>query len=186
MAVKTFTDNTALPASDINTYLANSGLVYITSATVTAAATAYIDGCFTSTYDNYTVTWETTDQSGTGSFQFRLRTGGTASAANYYYSGFQYYFTAAAGAEQGNNVNQVLFSAATTSGKTYSVLQLNDPYVAKQTNYIFDYVSAYSNYAGGSVRGQHTPATSYDGFQINMNTGATMTGVLRVYGWRQA
>jgi len=186
MAVKTFTTGEVLTAADTNTYLANSGWVYITAKTITAAATAFIDGCFTSTYDTYTVIWETTDQSGTGSFQFRLRTGGTASATNYYYGGLQFYHTGNATNEQGNNANQILFSAATNSSKTLTTVVLTDPFVAQQTQMIFDYVSAYSNYAGGCVRGQHSASTSYDGFQINMNTGATMTGLLRVYGWRQA
>lgn len=54
MAIKTFTDNISLPASDINTYLGNAGLVYITSGALSTATTNF-QGCFTPTYKNYRV-----------------------------------------------------------------------------------------------------------------------------------
>jgi hypothetical protein len=53
MAIKTFTTGEVLTASDTNTYLANSGLVYITSTTFSGAATTNTDGCFSDKYDSY-------------------------------------------------------------------------------------------------------------------------------------
>lgn len=58
MAIKTFTTGEVLTASDTNTYLANSGLVYITSVVIPASpaiTTIPISNCFSSTYDNYRV-----------------------------------------------------------------------------------------------------------------------------------
>jgi hypothetical protein len=40
MAIKTFTTGEVLTASDTNTYLANSGLVYVKSQTIGSGVTA--------------------------------------------------------------------------------------------------------------------------------------------------
>jgi hypothetical protein len=82
MAIKTFTTGEVLTASDTNTYLANSGMTYIGAYTA-SAATLFINSCFTSTYNNYFITFQTTSVSTTGSFQFKLRASGTANSANY-------------------------------------------------------------------------------------------------------
>jgi len=54
MAIKTFTTGEVLTASDTNTYLANSGLVFVTSgSTAGTANTLAIATSFTSTYEHY-------------------------------------------------------------------------------------------------------------------------------------
>jgi len=58
MAIKTFTTGEVLTASDTNTYLANSGLVYIASVTIPASpaqTTIAFSNCFSTTYDNYRI-----------------------------------------------------------------------------------------------------------------------------------
>jgi len=185
MAIKTFTTGEVLTASDTNTYLANSGLVYIGAYTATAA-TLFIDGCFTSTYNNYFITFQSTSVTTTGSFMFKLRTSGTANSTNYGYGGLQYYTTAAATAQQNASDTSMLFSAASGTSYTYNTIQLSTPAVAQPTPIMVDFVSWYSNYVGGSIRGFHNVSTAYDGFQITSNTGATITGTIRVYGVRQA
>ena len=49
MAIKTFTTGEVLTAADTNTYLANSGLVYVAGATFTGAGTFDVTG-FSSSY----------------------------------------------------------------------------------------------------------------------------------------
>jgi len=83
MAIKTFTTGEVLTASDTNTYLANSGLVYITEA---ALSTTALDGIFTSTYDNYRIVVNnilTAGSAGLLRFQFRDTTNATLNSANY-------------------------------------------------------------------------------------------------------
>ena len=53
MAVKTFTTGEVLTASDTNTYLANAGLVYITSTSVGTGGSLTVSNCFSATYNNY-------------------------------------------------------------------------------------------------------------------------------------
>ena len=54
MAIKTFTSGEVLTAADTNTYLANSGLVYVSTTTLTASG-QNIAGAFSSTYTNYRI-----------------------------------------------------------------------------------------------------------------------------------
>ena len=55
MAIKTFTSGEVLTAADTNTYLANSGLVYITSSSWTGSSSVTVSNCFSSTYDAYRI-----------------------------------------------------------------------------------------------------------------------------------
>jgi len=167
------------------TAVGNSGLVYI-GAYSASATTLFIDGCFTSTYNNYMIVFESTNVTATGSFMFKLRASSTAATNNYYYGGLQYFTNAAAAAAQGSNDSSMLFSAATGASYTFASISVSRPYIAQPTPITIDSTSYYSNYAGGSMRGYHGLGTAYDGFQITMNTGATITGILRVYGVRQA
>ena len=61
MAVKTFTTE-VLTSADTNTYLANSGLVYITSTTIgTGVSSVTLSSVFSATYDNYRVIYQIGD-----------------------------------------------------------------------------------------------------------------------------
>jgi hypothetical protein len=56
MAIKTFTSGEVLTSADTNTYLANSGLVYIAEgSTSTSVLGLNFNNVFTSTYDNYRI-----------------------------------------------------------------------------------------------------------------------------------
>lgn len=187
MAIKTFTTGEVLTASDTNTYLANSGMTYIGAYTA-SATTLFIDSCFTSAYDNYFITVQTTSASTTGSFQFRLRASGSAATTNYFYGGLQYYTTIAATTQQSgvSADTSMVYSALSGTGNTFTTIYVSTPKVALPTPMVIDFTSSFSNYVGGSIRGLNSNSTAYDGFQITSNTGATITGTLRVYGIRQA
>jgi hypothetical protein len=58
MAIKTFTTGEVLTASDTNTYLANAGLVFVKSQTITGTPAAEtVTSAFSSTYDNYRIVY---------------------------------------------------------------------------------------------------------------------------------
>jgi hypothetical protein len=79
MAIKTFTTGEVLTASDTNTYLANSGLTYITQGTVSANTTLNFTSIFTSAYDNYRVVFTSSaNQTAPGNqINLRVRSGST-------------------------------------------------------------------------------------------------------------
>jgi hypothetical protein len=56
MAIKTFTTGEVLTAADTNTYLANSGLVFVKSQTIgSGVSSVTVTDAFSATYDNYRV-----------------------------------------------------------------------------------------------------------------------------------
>ena len=82
MAVKTFT-STALSSSDVNTYLANAGLVYVAHANITSGSSyTNVLGCFSATYNNYVVSYSDVTASNNGvAMLFKLLSGSTATTA---------------------------------------------------------------------------------------------------------
>lgn len=90
MAIKTFSSGEVLTAADTNTYLTNSGLVFITEAQATNGASSLsINNCFSLTYQNYRIVGRFASASvGWPALYFRMRTGGVDnSTTNYYYQG---------------------------------------------------------------------------------------------------
>jgi len=179
MAVKTFTDAVALPASDINTYLTNGGLVTIASGTATAG-TLIISGAFSSTYDSYRLVMNAIGNSGAEiSAQFRV--GSTTSATGYNWGLW--------GLLENGTVsnyaatNQVFLT--TCYGVGSCVLDLFAPYLAQETWYTGTQIM---NVSGTvylrNIGGRHTPATSYD--QLVITVPASVTLRYSLMGYRKA
>jgi len=82
MAIKTFTTGEVLTASDTNTYLANSGLTYITQVTQTSGANLDITSCFSATYDAYRIVCTDLRLSAAALISATLLVGSTPAAAN--------------------------------------------------------------------------------------------------------
>ena len=188
MAIKTFTDSTSLPASDINTFLANSGLVYITEATATnGASTLSIDNCFSATYENYRIV--TKFAAATASWpglSFRMRVGGADNST----SNYQYMMN-------GRN-------SANADASTAAANQTSGYFGAFTGASIFDVISPFNSSVQTLVQGQ---STFYDGtaFYVRTignwhNVVSSFTGItffpsastfttaftVRVYGYRQS
>ena len=187
MAVKTFTDSTTLPASDINTYLNNGGLVYITSQTIgSAVSSVTVSNCFSSTYDNYKIIVN----GGAGSssnaavkFEFVGITSG-------YYIGIVYLaysagstppsgFAAANAAnwqEVGNvntngiHVNMDILNANLAKYKTYSC---GCPNGATAGSFVIS-------------NGLCASTTQATGFTLTPASGTMTGGTITVYGYRKA
>ena len=94
MAVKTFTTGEVLTAADTNTYLANSGLQYVSSGTFTNAASFDVTG-FSSTFDQYQLTMQIGATTTSGTVTGVIYSGATARNVNYY--GCQWYVSNASG-----------------------------------------------------------------------------------------
>jgi LAS superfamily LD-carboxypeptidase LdcB len=88
MAIKTFTSGSVLTAADTNTYLANSGLVYIAEgSTSTSVLGLNFNNVFTTTYDNYRIMIDYFKPVTAARFvALQLRVGGFDTATNYYYA----------------------------------------------------------------------------------------------------
>lgn len=191
MAIKTFSSNTTLTASDVNTYLTNAGLVYVTEASATSGTTLTIDSCFTSTYDAYRIVvsdYRTTAAS-TGNTTMVLRASGTDSTSNYAYGyAHQALFNSTSltvgGTQSGSNWDLILQPDTTAIG---TVIDLINPNLAQYTTITSSGVVGAKSTALGLriVSGLHAASSAYDGFK--MTTVGTIANIkVRVYGYRQS
>ena len=131
MAVKTFTSE-VLSSSDTNTYLANSGLVYVTSATIgSAVSSVTVSSAFSATYDAYKIVIAGGTSSADASLAIKLG----ASATGYYMAKPYYvYATNAAFPVQDNNAASWTQSGFGISGQGLSMnADLQNPFLAKYT-----------------------------------------------------
>ena len=181
MAIKTFTTE-VLTSADTNTYLANSGLVYVTSATVgTGVASTTVSNCFSATYDSYKIIFT----GGTGTANVNLTFAFNGSPAGWF--GNLMYADFASGAPTSigyNNLTIITYAGGVSSSTPELSLEIHNPFLAKPSyasSAYFDGVNA------GTSTAKHSASTSYTGFIVAISGANTLTGgTITVYGYRKA
>jgi hypothetical protein len=180
MAIKTFTTGEVLTASDTNTYLANSGLVYVKQQTVgNAVASVTVSDAFSTTYDNYKITY-TAGVSSTGA-NLALTLGATATG---YYSGITYVSYATSGLAGVGSNNTASFTFGGIARTNYSIVDLDvfSPFTAQRTTVSGPFIN---NDACGHFAGFLDNTTSYTAFTLTPGTGTLTGGIITVYGYRK-
>jgi hypothetical protein len=186
MAIKTFTTGEVLTASDTNTYLANSGLVYVKSQTVgTGVSSVQVTSAFSTDYDNYKIIY--TGGVASASADLRLSLG--ASAASYY-GGLIYNRpnTAAPAGIANNNTAYWQYGAGLTATTNVVVsFEMYQPFLALRTG-VFTQVIHFEAPGGalGTFVGFHDVAASYTSFTFTPSAGTLTGGTITVYGYRKA
>jgi hypothetical protein len=190
MAIKTFTTGEVLTASDTNTYLANSGLVYITQGTVTANTTLNFTSIFTSAYDNYKVVFmPTAKQTAPGNqINLRVRSGSTdLSTGSKYQWSRVYYYAAASGSSGSVTANEINCSDGNNAWNQFS-FDIFAPRLTQETlvagQAVIQQASGGPFLFGTNFGGYVDNTTSYDGFSL-IGT-SNFSGTARVYGYRQS
>jgi hypothetical protein len=181
MAIKTFTTGEVLTAADTNTYLANSGLVYVTSATVgSGVSSVTLTNCFNSSYDAYEVVLSNVDCSaGTSAFTVQLADGGgTPATTNYKSTGFYMTYVSTTV----NGINGTAWEASLSSTNFGGKISIFNPFLAVASYYNNTtpddtYLRVYG--------GIHTTATSYPSLKLTPNAGTLTGGTIAVYGYRK-
>lgn len=166
--------------------VAGSGVSVSASGKVsfTAATSVSVNGCFSSTYDNYLVVFRSTDSGGGIGFRFRMRASGTdASGANYTLQQLSANSTTVAGSRASSlTAGQAHITGATAYGVHH---YFYGPALAQPTAHrsvtmcTFDTATIY-DYAH-----THSLSTAYDGITFYPDSGITATGSLCVYGLAQ-
>jgi hypothetical protein len=193
MAIKTFTDAVALPASDINTFLANSGLTYITGGTQTGTTALNADGVFTSTYTNYRLVMTNIESSvADRAIRFNFRTSGTTNinaAYDYAYRGLR-----------SNGASGDTFLASQTFAEIgvyiggfadlalgSASIDINSPQISKRTHGLSNasgFEAGFFQFRNGGLVFNDT--TSFDGFRISLNSTGNVAFEWQLYGYRKA
>jgi hypothetical protein len=182
MAIKTFTTGEVLTAADTNTYLANSGLVFVKSQTIgSAVSSVVVSNVFSATYDNYLIQLS----GGVSSADANLRLTLGATVTGYYVGGLFVSYTAAT--VTGTNTNNGAFidigygSTNALSGRG----EIESPFLAKRTVFRTNPISSSTTYPFGIFGGFLNDATSYTAFTITPSGGTMTGGTITVYGYRK-
>ena len=185
MAVKTFTTGEVLTSADTNTYLANSGLVYVKQVSVgSAVSTVDVTSCFNSTYDSYVVSFSGITCTSAQSINFFLLSSTTPTASGWF--GTEFYCaiggTTWTGQVIANNASSAYCSAGTPTAGFASMLTIQSPNLAQYSR--FQYQNVDSSYFRNGYA-YHASNTQYDGFRITPTSGSWTGGTVTVYGYRK-
>ena len=183
MAIKSFSAGEVLTASDTNTYLANSGLVFVKSQTIgSGVSSVTVSDAFSATYDNYLIILSTTGSTGTS---YGIRLG--ASTTGYF--GFLSYGDATTSTilGAGRNNEPYMFFLGGCSGASQSGhlrVELLNPFNSVYTKFLNG--SYQSSDSFGTMQGEHRVAASYTAFTMITASGTITGGTITVYGYRKA
>jgi hypothetical protein len=184
MAIKTFTTGEVLTAADTNTYLANSGLVYVAGGSFATAGTVDITG-FNSSFDYYRIIWraQRVDDVGGSVLTAQLFNGATVRNTAYFASAFFASYLATTGVSYvSSNAANFTFSLADSGALnvcTYDIRGMTSGNAVMTGNF-WDTGSA-RNYISGAF---HNVTETNDKLRITSGTG-TITGNWRLYGYRE-
>lgn len=166
---------------------ASTGMVRITSGTVTASSTITVDGCFTSTYKNYIV-YVNTNYSGSADQDAYLQlraSGSTISSSNYAFN--VNYINAGinagtASSNSGSSGAIIIYDNMDDGSVFNGSIQFFNPQVFGETQAEWGLYGADNGYRKQMLGFASLNAVgSYDGFIITMQSG-TLTGTYDVYG----
>jgi len=186
MAIKTFTTGDVLTAADTNTYLANSGLVYVSSTTIgSAVASVTVSNCFSTTFDDYFVTIDGVLGTAGAAMSFRCVTSGGADNGSNWKGNSFYISTGAAGGL--TNANDTAAASGICGGIDSNAASLTfnvqGPFATRRTQ--LNYGNADNSYwrIGNYYLGD---ASSYVSMKLLPNAGTITGGTITVYGYRKA
>ena len=165
---------------------ASTGMVRITSGTVTASSTITVDGCFTSSYLNYII-YVNTAYTGSADQDayLQFRAGGSTNGGNYAFNVNYINAGVNAGTASSNSGSSgaIIIYDNMDSGSIFNgELQVFNPQTATKTTSQWSlYGEDGSNFKQMLGFGFQSQSTSFDGFIITMQSG-TLTGTYDVYG----
>ena len=180
MAIKTFTTGEVLTAADTNTYLANSGLVYVATKTFSAQATWDCTSVFSSTYDNYFVTFAMSPTPGGSIVQTTMLSGSTPATTNYY--SYESGNIWAGTADSTANPSTSYWFGLRSATYIFATMNILQPSTANYTSFSSEGIDDTQSW---QARGVHKTASSFDGIRF-YNASGNMTGTATFYGYRKA
>lgn len=187
MAIKTFTTGEVLTAADTNTYLANSGLVYIANGTLSLTTSGTnVTGVFSSTYKNYRVLLYVSARSTSNRVDMRYLVGTTPTTVNYYQAGIgcEYAANTVIYYQRSNAGAEFFGYTAGVGGLQNLSMDIFNPNRAVQTPHVGNMSDVNTGYAF-SLGGEVANTNQFTGFQLYTSAG-TATVEYQVFGYREA
>lgn len=167
-----------------------SGLVHINTTSFSAVATQSINDVFSATYDFYKIVLNLTTITADGTFNLRLRVGGSDLATNYGNNSILINDdgTTAGFALVSTGVNLFQIDLANNLSLYSSNVDIFNPFLTQRTTFlkhshgVAENSSGIRSYIGGAFANN---ATSYTGFSI-FSTAGNITGQVSTFGYRKS
>ena len=180
MAIKTFTTGEVLTAADTNTYLANSGLVYIKQQTIgSGVASVTVTNAFSTTYDNYRIIITGMAASGTVATRFQLS---NSTGSTYATSGWIFQYGGTFTAETATAQTGALIGHCVSTGITTAVIEVQSPFLSTTSSFTG---LSISNAYGDDRRSFDSSTNSSTGFVFSPLSGTITGGTITVFGYRK-
>jgi hypothetical protein len=176
-----FTSGAILTAAQMNAV----GMWLVGETTFAASAKPYINGCFTSDYDNYLVNFSVYGSAAANLF-FQMRSATSTEETGAVYDRYGFQWTGAGGAQDLTSANQtsaLLGDVSTTSSsRTTGNVAFYAPNLSNVNTVAI--VTVYDGNNGYSRLPMHRIETNtqYTGLQLAPSSG-TLTGTMKVYGY---
>jgi hypothetical protein len=187
MAIKTFTTGEVLTASDTNTYLANSGLVYISTTTIATATTQFV-GAFTDTYTNYRAVFSYTASTG-ASVYLRWLVGTTVQTGNIISQSINVIRSVGTLNTGGRSDQYGIFMAAFPTYPASASIDIYNPKAVGYSSYASQICTVPESATDSRlemVGGRNIATTQIDGFEITTAGAPTLSGTMTLFGYRKA
>ena len=160
------------------------GLWKIAETSFTTTATPFINGCFSSNYQNYLVKI-VLNGSGTGNVFFRMRSGTSTPETGAVYDryGFSWTTVGVNLVNPNNTAGYIADIAAAGNSRTAGDLHIFNPNEATNTivnSQVWDTLNGTLFFPTARIE----TTTQYTGIEITTLGGPTLTGTMRVYGYR--
>lgn len=181
MAVKTFTQGEVLTTADTNTYLANSGLIYVSGGSFSTAASFEITG-LVDTYMYYRAVLSVIGSANTSLNGTLYQTTTARNTAYYAGVGFANYVNGVGGANSSNNTASFYAGECSTLYRAQTVIDFRRK-TAEQFVFTLQAFEA-NNFRSIHSAGFRNATDTFDRIRITPGSG-TLTGEYRVYGYRE-
>jgi hypothetical protein len=164
--------------------------VLLSSTSFSAVSSQAVTSVFSSTYRNYRILFDITNNTADASIYMKLRSGATDSSVSYYYQGAQFTEASALSYITGSNqttgfyINEV--DSASSVHYQNTSMDIYRPFEAVFTsmNYQGPGQSTGGTFFARMGGGNHLQSVSYDGINIIASAG-NITGAIQVYGYNQ-
>ena len=157
------------------------------AVTFSGVSSITLNGCFSSTYENYKIIVNITGVSTQMDILMRLSVSGTDNSSAVYSRGGVYNYinsTPTALASVGDTKWQLGFVNSGTGSKNAFSIDVYRPNIVAETT--ASALGVWNNnvtFAGFFCGYLHDSATSFNGFTVYPNTGTISSGTIRVYGY---
>jgi hypothetical protein len=175
----------------VNGAMVGAGLDLVAVSTFSAASSVSLNGCFSTSYQNYRIVFDVSSASASTSLQLRFRAAGTDNSTSSYVYGGMYAGVGVAGSGQttwSGGATSLTLTGSTVNNTVEPMAGFIDafcPFESRATRTLGCYMNRQSSVYLMIEGMYHAVATAYDGFSMFPGSG-TITGNIRVYGLRNA